>query len=63
MNETVQITVELSSEQAWELAQFFKRLTFSDYRANSTTDDEAVAMQDAGERLRQALADAGFAPR
>jgi hypothetical protein len=60
---TLEITVTLTDEQAWELAQFLKRVSFTEYRANATCDQEAYRMRDAGEILRQALAEAGYAPR
>jgi hypothetical protein len=60
---TVEITVTLTETEAWELAQFLKRVCFSDYRSHATSDDEAYHMIDAGERIRSALADQGYAPR
>lgn len=59
----VQIAFELTETQAEALAQFVKRAGLSDYRANAASDDEAYAMQAAGESLRKALATAGYAPR
>ena len=59
----VEITVELTDVQAWEFAQFLKRACFSDYRGHATSDAEAYRMIDAGERIRRALADQGYAPR
>jgi hypothetical protein len=61
--DSVQVTVILTDAQAWEFAQFLKRACFSDYRGHSTSDDEAYHMIDAGERIRRALADQGYAPR
>jgi hypothetical protein len=60
---TVEITVTLTEPQAWELAQFFKRICFSDYRSCATNEAEAYLMRDAGELIRRALADQGYAPR
>jgi hypothetical protein len=59
----VEITVELTGVQAWEFAQFLKRACFSDYRSHATSDEEAYRMINAGERIRQALAEQGYAPR
>jgi hypothetical protein len=59
----VEINVTLTDTQAWQLAQFLKRACFSDYRGHATSDDEAYHMIDAGERIRSALADRGYAPR
>jgi hypothetical protein len=60
---TIEITVILTDAQAWQLAQFLKRVCFSDYRGHATSDDEAYHMVDAGERVRSALAKQGYAPR
>mgnify|MGYP001025332117 CR=1 FL=1 len=57
------ISVTLTEEQALAYAQFLKRACFSDYASNSVDKDETYLMIDAGERLRTALARAGFAPR
>ena len=59
----VEITVVLTDAQAWDFAQFLKRVCFSEYRNNATSDDEAYRMRDAGELIRQALAEQGYAPR
>jgi hypothetical protein len=58
----IEITVVLTEAQAWELAQFLKRVCFSDYRGGATTDAEAYHMRDAGELIRRALAEQGYAP-
>lgn len=62
-DKTVQLTVELTDAEAWHLAQFLKRVGFSEFRNNAQDNDEAYAMRDAAERLRAALAQAGYAPR
>jgi hypothetical protein len=59
----VTIETTLTDAQAWEFAQFLKRVCFSDYRAHATCEAEAYRMIEAGERIRAALADAGYAPR
>jgi hypothetical protein len=60
---TAEIQVTLTHEQAWEFAQFLKRVTFSEYRNNATNDDEAYEMRDAGDQIRRALAEKGYSPR
>ena len=60
---TVEIQVTLTDAQAWEFAQFLKRVCFSEYRSNATSDEEAYLMRDAGEQIRRALAEKGYAPR
>jgi hypothetical protein len=59
----IEITVALSEVQAWQFAQFLKRVCFSDYRSHATSEAEAYHMIDAGEHIRRALAEQGHAPR
>lgn len=49
--------------EAWAFAQFLKRAGWDHYRILAIGDDEATAMQAAAERLRQAFAEQGYAPR
>ena len=63
MMKTVEIKVVLTDAQAWEYAQFLKRVCFSEYRNKATSDDEAYRMRDTGEQIRQALDETGYAPR
>ena len=60
---TVQITVELTIEQAEALAQFVKRVGFSEFRQNAVDDVEAYTMRDAVDQVRKALEEVGYAPR
>jgi hypothetical protein len=57
------IDVDLTDDQLWALAQFLKRAGFSDYLGLAVDRDEARVMLDAGEKLRAALAELGYAPR
>ncbi len=57
------LTLNLPPDEALALAQFLKRVGLDDYRRLAVDADEAYVMQAAGERLRTALADAGYAPR
>jgi hypothetical protein len=59
----VEITVTLTDAEAWQFAQFLKRACFSDYRSHATSEAEAYQMIDAGDRIRRALANQGYAPR
>ena len=59
----VSITVELTPQEAWDYAQFLKRVGFSNYRENAVDHDEAYRMLAVGEKVRSALADAGYEPR
>lgn len=60
---TVTLAVELTDAQAWHLAQFLKRVGFSAFCSNAENEDEAYVMRDAAGRVREALTDAGYAPR
>jgi hypothetical protein len=63
-DEPIAISVELTDIEAWNLAQFLKRVGFSDFRnLNAQDEDEAYVMQQAAARLRTALAQAGYEPR
>jgi cytochrome c len=62
-NNLVKITVELTDQEAWDLAQFNKRVGFNGFRECAADDNEAYRMRDAADKLRQALADAGYVPR
>lgn len=59
----VTVFVELNHVEAQAFAQFLKRAGHSDYLANAVDSDEAYEMLYAGEKVRKALAEAGFAPR
>lgn len=60
---TVSLAVELTDAEAWNLAQFLKRIGFSDFRSNAQDAEEAYAMRDAADRVAVALREAGYAPR
>jgi hypothetical protein len=57
------VTVQLSDAEAWEFAQFLKRVGLSDYRSLAEGMGEAAAMLRAGEKIKSALAAVGYAPR
>lgn len=60
-NEKVAVTLELTSSQAWALAQFVKRTSHSDCEAKATED--AYLMMDGVNEVMRALANTGFDPR
>ncbi|MDA8093716.1 MAG: hypothetical protein M0T84_07335 [Betaproteobacteria bacterium] len=60
---TIRLHIELSEQEAWDYAQFLKRVGFADYSANAVDHAEAYRMLYVGEKIRAALAEAGFAPR
>ena len=60
---TVEVKLELTDGQALALAQFVKRVGWSEFRNNAVDDDEAYAIRDAVDQVMKALAEAGYAPR
>lgn len=63
MDRTVHLAFDLPPAEALALAQFLKRVGLDDYSRLAVDRDEAWTMLEAGERVRKALADAGYAPR
>ena len=61
--EHVIVTVELDPEQAWALAQLVKRIGWADCRSLAEDDEQTRQMIQATDRVRAALAAAGYAPR
>jgi hypothetical protein len=59
----IQAKVDLSDAQAEALAQFVKRVGWSEMRGCAVDDDEAYEIRQAIEQVRQALANEGFSPR
>ena len=60
---SVTVTLELDSGNAWALALFVKRVGWSEIRQNAVDDTEAYDMRDAIAALQRALAQAGISPR
>lgn len=59
----VTVTLELTPQQALALAQFVKRVGWSEFRQNAVDDDEAYVIRDAVDRVAAGLAEVGYAPR
>lgn len=59
----MRIEMELPDDLALALAEFLKRVGYSDYRTLAASEQQAYEMQDAGEKVRAALAEKGIAPR
>ncbi len=59
----ITINVTLTDAEARQYAQFLKRVCFSDYRQRATSEEDASRMLDAGEKVRDALREQGYAPR
>lgn len=62
-DDDVVLNIAMSRQEARAYAQFLKRVGHSDYLRNAVDSDEAYTMLYAGERIRYALADVGYAPR
>ena len=54
---------QLTHEEAYDLAQLLKRLSWSELRVCAASDDEAFQMRVAANKLQDTLARAGYAPR
>ncbi|WP_211130649.1 DUF7706 family protein [Serratia surfactantfaciens] len=63
MSAIVTVTTELTQSQALALAQFVKRLTWSEIQACAVDEDETYEMRDAVNLLQKSLAEADFSPR
>jgi hypothetical protein len=63
MEELVTVRIELDTEQAWALAQLVKRIGWADCRSLAEDQAQTRLMIEATERVRQALAEVGYAPR
>ena len=57
------VELELSGDEAWALAEFVKRVTWSEMRACAVDDDEAYMIRSAVLAVGEALASQGIAPR
>lgn len=63
MNDQVEVMMTLEPAWALALAQFVKRVGWSEIRQNAVDDDEAYVMRDALGFLAKALKESGYAPR
>ena len=57
------LSPELTEQEAMALAQFVKRVGWSEMRDNAVDDDEAYLIRDAISKIQDDLAEKGFAPR
>jgi hypothetical protein len=57
------LMVQFFDQEAWDLAQFLKRVGFAEFRSNAVDDDAAYRMQAAVEKIRRSLVAIGYAPR
>lgn len=61
--DTVTVTFTVSREDAWEFAEFMKRLGWEDYRMHVTSRESAYQAQSVGEAIRMALRQQDINPR
>ena len=59
----IHITLDLQDAESLALAQFVKRVTWSAMRECAVDDDECYQLRTAIDKLRSALAEAGYSPR
>jgi len=59
----VTFSVTINEELAEGLAQFLKRVGWSEMRQNAVDDVEACIMRDALDQVRKSLQGAGYDPR
>lgn len=63
MGSDIIITVSLTPKEALAFAQFLKRVGYNNYYENAVSEEETYTMIEAGEKIRNELSKAGFAPR
>lgn len=63
MPPVITLQLELTADEAADLAQFLKRAYWNTWRDLAKSDGQAYSMRDACEKVQRALAEAGFAPR
>lgn len=63
MSEIIHLQIDLTDNEAWDYAQFLKRVSYSDYVNNAADSKEAHRMVQVGEKIRKALAEQGVSPR
>lgn len=59
----MKLEINATDRQIYAMAQVLKRMSWTDARKLSTTDDEAYDAQYALEQIREALAEQGYNPR
>ncbi len=62
-DKTVRIDLELASAEAMALAQFVKRVTWTEMRACAADEAECYEIRAAIDKVQRARADANYAPR
>ena len=59
---TVELRLQLTDQQAWDLAQLLTRIGFADFRTHATSTEETYNTRNAADHVRRALAAHGYAP-
>jgi cytochrome c len=59
----IPIPLELTEQEALDLAQFVKRVGWQEMRQNAVDEDEAYRIREAIDKVRKALAEVGYSPR
>lgn len=59
----ITLSLELTEDEAWDLAQFVKRVGWNEIAVNAEDEGEAYRMRDVLVKLQRALAADGVAPR
>lgn len=57
------LNAEIPADEAEALAEFLKRVGYSDFRSLAKSDEEAYLMQAGAAKVAKALAEAGYDPR
>ena len=63
MSKIITVTLEINEDEAWALAQFVKRVGWSEMLQNAQDDEEAYLIRSGIVAVQTALAAAGFSPR
>jgi hypothetical protein len=63
MSNEIVVTFEVSENEAMALAQFAKRVCWSEFRMNAESNEQADLIRDGIDKLQKGLAESGFAPR
>lgn len=63
MEKPIEVTLQLTSSEAWALAELAKRIGYTEIRAQAANETEAHHMNNGLYKLAGALAVAGVAPR
>jgi hypothetical protein len=58
-----ELNLRLDDDSAWALAQFVKRVQWDHFRSCAVDQEEAHVIPRAVDRLQEALAEKGYAPR